>query len=776
MKQSTHLRHGLLVAHLMVACVLFNTSCDEPNNFVATTDTICRCDTNSPDNRCNGFGANWDYTFNNLQEVSARDFKNGDRIGTNCQGEAFIAKDWFPLEFNSWQPVDGLKHNMVATLHSFNWSAGHPLIMDLDDDWNMYVIPTSPFQTIQTDVTDLHDPGDEEHKCGDTPCMEVEISPDKQFWTNPWFYLPGVHPEDREKNGFSWLQGRQIGFYGPWIMDANHGFRPEIHPAEMMWFKDHFEGSGPPYDVFWLLFMQDNTGRFDDPNNFDCDGDPPPGWRPWADSPRSGEFSIAFEVNPQNEVASFFITEVFQRFVVTSQDSNARRDADDGKSHALEYNGRVVVRVEETQPNDDDLGVTFTNLCLGGDGKLRGFVSLRSKIGGDDDKDEEGFHVLRVTRTKAASRPDATTPPINELPVVLATSKEIGTSLRGNGDGFSGDFQITLFGNSRTTDRDYVVSKIEYEGQSGRREIEFDQKYGTKEVLLHDVPLVSHGRIIVTAASGRTMNLNSASLSPIPGIKQTVTRSVIDAAAGRFLSAVVGGMPGASLPNDKKLSALQELQLKLNPRYGPHNGEKFITDAESPFVSELNQAIAKTDSKKLEQLFNSTQPFTVAWTFEAINLTTAKPVPVYRDNNPGSDGIQIEMTSGNVANDTLKIKFGSSALAGIIELRAKGTITDTKGKTSVVEHRVWSHGFQSKSNNIAEWAGVIHALAGLKDRSLLSVRRPSKKPPEFILLQDAKTRRANIMTAYIGETLRDRQLTIGELTKAISALKKFSTD
>jgi hypothetical protein len=91
-------------------------------------------------------------------------------------------------------------------------------------------------------------------------------------------------------------------------MDANHDFRSEIHPVDMMWFKDHFAGGGGssrPFDIFWLFFLQDNTGRFDDRDNFDCDGSAPSGWEPWAESPRSGQFNVAFEVDPASEVANF---------------------------------------------------------------------------------------------------------------------------------------------------------------------------------------------------------------------------------------------------------------------------------------------------------------------------------------------------------------------------------------------------------------------------------------------------------------------------------------
>lgn len=772
MKPKSRILRFLLLGQVLLACIFLSASCGE-TNFVVTTDSVCRC---SPEpgieGPCSGNLQRWQHTVDNLFEVSARDYRFGELIGKECQGETSLAWDWPPVNFNSWRPVDGLKYNMAATLHHFNWN------YDDDEDWNLHVVPTDDFQFLIDDVESLHGESVDDHqKCGGQRCMEAEISPDKQFWSNPWFFIPGARPEDTDDNGYSLLEGRQMGFYGPWIMDANHDFKSEIHPSEMMWFRDRFErgvsGSGPPLDIFWLLFLQDNTGRFDDRDNFDCDGAAPPGWRPWSDAPRYGEFNIAFEVNPATETMNFFVEELFSRFVITSGDTNAKRDADDGASHGLEYNGRVVVRVEETQPNDDDLGVTFTNLCLNPDGKLRGFVTIRSKIGGDDDKDEEGFHILYVARTRS-TRPDRPSPLPGDLPNVLATAEQLEGSLRGNGDYFLGDLRLTLQGNKTTTDRDLRIARIDFAANDSRQELKFLQKKDAREVLVHDLPLVSGARLTITTASGLKLRMATPSLAPLPNIQSSITRSVVDNDAGRFLSAAVGGVRGASLPPGKQLSALQEVQLKLNPRYAAYKRSGSLTDVPSTFSRGLNQVIAENQEQKLQQLFKSSRPFTVAWTFEAVNLVTGNPHPVSSDNQPAAaGGVQVEVSSGAVANDTLKVKFPSPATDGIIELRAKATVTDTTGKTTTVERRAWSHGFQSTGNNINDWAQLIQTLAGVNDTSAL-LPPALRKPPVFNLVPDPKVRRAHILNSYLRETVRDKQITIEELTRLVRTLKKFA--
>src|SRR6185436_11539055 len=122
MKPRLHLKRSLLLALLLFASVLLATSCEDEPNFVVTTDTVCHCDGGSGvDDPCAGHLDRWRYVKDKLHEVSARDFKS-EFVGTKCQGETLKAWDWFPLFFNSWQPVDGYKHNMLGTLHHFNWN------------------------------------------------------------------------------------------------------------------------------------------------------------------------------------------------------------------------------------------------------------------------------------------------------------------------------------------------------------------------------------------------------------------------------------------------------------------------------------------------------------------------------------------------------------------------------------------------------------------------------------------------------------------------------
>lgn len=56
--------------------------------------------------------------------------------------------------------------------------------------------------------------------------------------------------------------GKTVCTYGPWVGDAGHGRRPEIHPAEIIWWREPVEG-GSEYTV---LLVHDDSNRFDRPH------------------------------------------------------------------------------------------------------------------------------------------------------------------------------------------------------------------------------------------------------------------------------------------------------------------------------------------------------------------------------------------------------------------------------------------------------------------------------------------------------------------------------
>jgi hypothetical protein len=610
----------------VILCLLVVSGC-ATRDFVVNPTTVCRCNA-SIGTPCRASADRWTRAIQNQLEVDVSDFNRGEVISTKCESEGDN------LFTNAWKPVDGSNHMLVGTFHHFNWN------YDDDDDWNIHVIPDSAFAELITRVEASHPESADNHvRCGSPHCMEAEISPDKKFWNNPWFFAPGEHPNDADDNGFSLLEGRKMGFYGPWVVDANHDSKSEIHPASMIWWKEIWAiGGGSPSALFFLMLLQDNTGRFDDRNNFDCGGSAPPGWQPWTQSPVSGQFSVAFEADPAGPLVVFSVNEMFSRFVKTSQDVDARRDADDGTAHNLVFSGQTLVSVTEDQPKDNDLGVTFTNICLRPDGKLQGFVSIRSQVGGNDDIDEEGFHILYAAR-RLRSRPDVVAPVRPVLDGIVLRSEEVGDSVRWEDGHLTGDLRLSL---STTTD---PVSDVELATDDRRVKLPFTQDARSGLVLLRGLPLTA-ARIHVTTASGKRSSLPVAALSLNPRIQ--------------FAKEGKG------------------LKLKLSTRYAPVKGAG-LSDRQSAFAKYINDALQKRDTKTLQALFHSDQPLATTWKLDATDVATGSSVYVGADIHRSAFG-----------DETVRVQFPSAS--GIIELRALATVTDANGKSATVEQRVRSDG------------------------------------------------------------------------------------
>ena len=290
-------------------------------------------------------------------------------------------------------------------------------------DWNIYIVPSARYSFIIDQVRDHrfdidgkhHVEMDEVHTCNGERCLEAEITPDESFYRNPYFdrtYEPqlplgGVTPVPQPlRVKPSPLMYQEICTYGPWVMDGGHGFRPEIHPSELFWWRER-AASG----AYVLMLLQDDSNRFDRVTDYYYLSNatrgtyspvtrPAVDWSPWSRVPRTGEFLLAFSASTSDPTFSLFtIEETHARHVVTAKSAEFREDSDDGTEHNFEFDGTLIARVTETQP-DDHVGVRFVQVCRRqSDNRILGYVSLRSQVG-EDDRGKEGYLVLRVDFAK----------------------------------------------------------------------------------------------------------------------------------------------------------------------------------------------------------------------------------------------------------------------------------------------------------------------------------------------------------------------------------------
>lgn len=310
--RSSQYLQGILFAVLVA--LLVTAGC-APTNYVLTTSTTPVCDSEDIEK--------WQFIRNFTQGVAGRD-PVGHKSGP------YTAR-------GTWSPYAIKKKTLCGTLHHFNFFDGS----GAECDWCNFIIPdpNGPFYDLLRIplLFGWADP-DDVHNC-DTAndCMEAEITPDEDFYINPCF--PKVYGDERDE---SYLEGETICTYGPWVADEEHGFRPEIHPSELYWWKT----GESPNQIFYLMLLQDDSNRYDRPEDYNVPEPPPDWWLPWSAYPRTGEFRIAFELSifPAEPPLTFDIHEFWAKNVVTSEDPEARADSDNGKEHAIEYNGRIVLR------------------------------------------------------------------------------------------------------------------------------------------------------------------------------------------------------------------------------------------------------------------------------------------------------------------------------------------------------------------------------------------------------------------------------------------------
>jgi hypothetical protein len=271
----------------------------------------------------------------------------------------------------NWYPIDRFKQTLIGTVERYEFY--NPAGSGDEADWNIYIRPTNDFQFIIDDALPNANPADVHRAPNGEPLIEAEITPDENFYTNPFF----------DDQGNSSLIGDTIGVYGPWVQDEGHGLRPEIHPSELLWWRAVNQGRA----TYHLMVIQDDSNRFDRRSNFTGRI-----VRPWSAYPRSAEFWIAVSV-PDNQVQRLVVEQLFARNVRPSAPANAPQVV----SRNVGTGSRV--EVERQMANRRDVGVRVEPFLAAANGQSSfGYVVLECEVG-NSDRGQEGYQVLRVTET-----------------------------------------------------------------------------------------------------------------------------------------------------------------------------------------------------------------------------------------------------------------------------------------------------------------------------------------------------------------------------------------
>ena len=205
----------------------------------------------------------WEHARANQLGVIAWD-PRGHKIGLNSR--------------KIYVPMDRYKQTLVGKMVDYDFYDGS----GDEADWCIFIDPTPGYRFVLDDVVQVMTSGekDELQKVGGKPVVECEITPDEKFYDNGYF---------TKTDHVSQNIGKTLGLYGPWVRDHGHGGRPEIHPCELIWWRDTSASTNLPRWTF--LVVQDDSNRYDRKSDFSGSI-----VYPWSGPPRRAAIAVALEL------------------------------------------------------------------------------------------------------------------------------------------------------------------------------------------------------------------------------------------------------------------------------------------------------------------------------------------------------------------------------------------------------------------------------------------------------------------------------------------------
>jgi hypothetical protein len=343
------------------------------------------------------------------QDIIGSDFYGKQEIGTAAAerfGPNGHVLDW-------WFPLNAFKKTIGGELFAnemFEVNLGQNLG---DYDQNLDIIPTADYAndfrfSIQKadDRIDGKDPLVDDD-VPNTACSEDDYKNFRINWmefeidlhqTNARMYFD-THTPNAPKIKSSSSRGDTVFAYGPWVSDAGHCHKPEIHPAEQIWWRKKVNENKATY---YLLLSADQSNRFNKIDNYDENeiiGQDRYLKQVWAAIPQKGVFAIVFKVAEGKERCYVDITRI------SGQEISAQYA--EGQLHYLVYKNDTLAVVKEPFGNDQ-IKVSFQKVCIGNfsfypsaNNNIYGFVVLETQVGRAQTSTNEakgGYQFLKVSK------------------------------------------------------------------------------------------------------------------------------------------------------------------------------------------------------------------------------------------------------------------------------------------------------------------------------------------------------------------------------------------
>jgi hypothetical protein len=300
-----------------------------------------------------------------------------------------------------WWPNRNHRRRVMGKLDSYRGGTS--------GDWNLSVIPIAPFDSLLKINYRGKLDGDwwargipEDLVDYEGSALPLLVQPPDGLRQNPWFGTDNttmLQPNDTICAYGAWVT------HGEDVWDESGPVNPEIHPAELFWWRKHLEDDRS-IDLYTMMVVQDASRDFDSGGDnynqdsiFDCDHP-----TPWLENPLRATFRIAFICDPDGPCTNFVIGEYGGMYhnVTTSSDPVMKEDQGPGNEIQLIFNGKKILSVVENMMVDDDLGLKIEKIGMRSDGKIQGFIQLRTRVG-DPRINDPGYHVLYALKSEAPS-------------------------------------------------------------------------------------------------------------------------------------------------------------------------------------------------------------------------------------------------------------------------------------------------------------------------------------------------------------------------------------
>lgn len=759
---------SLVIVAPALACILLSGASGraaaqgEPVNYVVAPIPTCSADQVS----------SWTKTWNNSQGIAPHD-PYSHYVG-------YYSAD-------NWRPIDAYKQRACGTLHSYGWYDP----WGDEADWNLNIIPNAAYAYLINDVRPRVGGGIRDCPPGTDNCMQQEITPDENFYGNPWFPTTSSSP----------LQNRTVCTYGPWVQDAGHKHRPEIHPAELVWWTRGL-GNGP----YFMMVVQDDSNRFDRTSDFSPT--PSSGWVPWSAYPRAGSFAVAFYYDITWSTGyNLCLHQHYARKVVTSLDTHsppAYADADDGTQHAVQLDsstGRIAVRVTEMQPGDDDVGVTFIQVCRDPSifTRIQGYIQIRTKVGVGD-RGNEGYHVLSLSSSASPPAPLlARLAQEGEVAVGEGDARSLRVAGIGGRNQLVGDVELHFEAGEGASPDQVTVTKAELVTSEARMELAFKADPEARSVSIQAMPVLLGAQVALTMKSGATItvDLQGHALFPsvsedardLAGAEPAAWTGMVRAASRSLPSSATKGSEGPAQGDLSSPSGIQTMkaglwEVQIVPRYVPLREGEPAGEEEAKPLEGVNEALATGDAAEISKIYGSEQPFSVQWSFQATDLSTGATVPVKVGEKAASGEISVEVRqglSGAVRDGALALAFPREPGGAdtIYEVVATARVSDPFGLTGEVQHRVWSHLLSSEApEQLAD--ALLPAVAeateatGMPPDLVAASKLDNPEANDPLGIEHERSRRARMVRVAALQAAADQRVTIGELQKVIGGAMQFA--